>query len=122
MRSRIMGRGFSKSAATTAASFNNSFTLSSPLSTVCAVRVTASQRDRQAGPIASEFGFSHQLSVDGAIARSQNFLLREQKREGYWVGELMVDSTLVSGTIAYHHWNGKVTPAWEREAVHHILS
>jgi len=60
--------------------------------------------------------------LEGAIARSQNFLVREQKREGYWVGELMVDSTLVSDTIAYHHWNGKVDPVWERKAVHHLLS
>jgi squalene-hopene/tetraprenyl-beta-curcumene cyclase len=60
--------------------------------------------------------------LDGAIARSQNFLLREQKREGYWVGELMVDSTPVSDTIAFHHWNGKVDPVWEPKAVHHIFS
>src|SRR6266849_5458070 len=122
IRSRIRARNVRYSASAAGASFNNSFTDSGPLRKVCAVRVTASQRDRQAGPIATEFGFSHQLSVDGAIARSQNFLVREQKREGYWVGELMVDSTLVSDTIAYHHWNGKVNPAWERKAVHHILS
>lgn len=34
----------------------------------------------------------------------------------------MVDSTLVSDTIAYHHWNGKVDPVWQRKAVNHILS
>ena len=34
----------------------------------------------------------------------------------------MVDSTLVSDTIAYHHWNGKVDKAWQRKAVNHILS
>jgi squalene-hopene/tetraprenyl-beta-curcumene cyclase len=44
-----------------------------------------------------------------------------QKPEGYWVGELMVDSTLVSDTVAYHHWNGKVDPEWQRKAVNHIL-
>src|SRR6266852_3767033 len=122
IRSRIAARDSRNSASATGASLNNSFTVYCPLSTVCAVRVTASQRDRQAGPIATEFGFSHQLSLDGAIARSQNFLLREQKREGYWAGELMVDSTLVSDTIAFHHWNGKVDPVWERKAVHHIFS
>jgi len=57
-----------------------------------------------------------------AIARSQRYLLGQQKPDGYWVGELMVDSTLVSDTIAYHHWNGKVDPAWQRKAVNHILS
>ncbi|MDB6055294.1 MAG: squalene-hopene/tetraprenyl-beta-curcumene cyclase, partial [Verrucomicrobiales bacterium] len=40
----------------------------------------------------------------------------------YWVGELMVDSTLVSDTIAYHHWNGKVDKEWQRKAVNHIFS
>ena len=34
----------------------------------------------------------------------------------------MVDSTLVSDTIAYHHWNGKVDQKWQRKAVNHILS
>jgi squalene-hopene/tetraprenyl-beta-curcumene cyclase len=60
--------------------------------------------------------------VAAAVQRSQNFLLSEQKPEGYWVGELMVDSTLVSDTVAYHHWNGKVDAAWQRKAVNHIFS
>ncbi len=60
--------------------------------------------------------------LDGAIARSQEYLLGVQKAEGYWVGELIVDSTLVSDTIAYHHWNGKVDPVWQRKAVNHIIS
>jgi len=60
--------------------------------------------------------------MESAIERSQAYLLGEQKREGYWVGELMVDSTLVSDTIAYHHWNGHVDPVWQRKAVNHIFS
>ncbi|HEX5221221.1 MAG TPA: prenyltransferase/squalene oxidase repeat-containing protein, partial [Verrucomicrobiae bacterium] len=59
---------------------------------------------------------------EAALSRSQNYLLSIQKPEGYWVGELMVDSTLVSDTIAYHHWNGKVDVEWQRKAVNHILS
>ncbi len=66
--------------------------------------------------------FGSQKSVEGAILRSQEYLLREQKPEGYWIGELMVDSTLVSDTIAYHHWNGKIDREWERKAVNHISS
>lgn len=62
------------------------------------------------------------LSLEAAIQRSQNYLLTEQKPEGYWVGELIVDSTLVSDTIAYHHWNGKVDKEWQRKAVNHIFS
>ena len=57
-----------------------------------------------------------------ALKRSQDFLLSEQKPEGFWVGELMVDSTLVSDTVAYHHWNGKVDKEWQRKAVNHIFS
>lgn len=56
------------------------------------------------------------------MARSQQYLLGLQKPEGYWVGELMVDSTLVSDMIAFHHWNGKVDPIWQRKAVNHIFS
>src|SRR5438309_5090219 len=73
-------------------------------------------------PLETEFAFSRRISLDTAIQRSQQFLLREQKPEGYWIGELMVDSTLVSDTIAYHHWNGNVDPVWQRKAVNHIFS
>jgi squalene-hopene/tetraprenyl-beta-curcumene cyclase len=60
--------------------------------------------------------------LEAAILRSQKFLLGEQKPDGFWNGELMVDSTLVSDTIAYHHWNGKIDPEWQRKAVNHIFS
>ncbi len=61
-------------------------------------------------------------NLEAAIVRAQENLLSQQKPEGYWVGELMVDSTLVADTIAYHHWNGKVDPEWQRKAVNHIFS
>jgi len=73
-------------------------------------------------PMHTEYEFNQHVSLENAIERSQSYLLREQKPEGYWVGELMVDSTLVSDTIAYHHWNGKVDAAWQRKAVAHIFS
>ncbi|HXT41408.1 MAG TPA: squalene--hopene cyclase, partial [Candidatus Angelobacter sp.] len=60
--------------------------------------------------------------METAIRRSQNHLLSLQKPEGFWVGELMVDSTLCSDMIAYHHWNGKVDKVWQRKAVNHIFS
>src|SRR5689334_11371849 len=60
--------------------------------------------------------------LQAALKRSQDYLLSIQHSEGYWVGELMVDSTLVSDTIAYHHWNGKIDPEWQRKAVNHIFS
>jgi len=61
-------------------------------------------------------------ALEAAIQRSQDYLLSQQKPEGYWIGELIVDSTLVSDMVAYHHWNGKVDPAWQRKAVNHIFS
>src|SRR5476651_1565603 len=60
--------------------------------------------------------------LDAAILRSQKFLLAEQKPEGFWNGELMVDSTLVSDTVSYHHWHGKIDAEWQRKAVNHIFS
>ncbi|MFN7140792.1 MAG: squalene--hopene cyclase, partial [Limisphaerales bacterium] len=60
--------------------------------------------------------------LDPTIARSQDFLLSIQRPEGYWVGELIVDVTLVADMVAFYHWWGKVDPAWERKAVHHIFS
>ena len=62
------------------------------------------------------------LDLDASIRRSQEHLLRIQQPDGYWNGELMVDSTLVSDTVAYHHWAGDVDKQWERKAVHHIFS
>ena len=69
-------------------------------------------------PVLDEFS----EKVATTITRSQSYLLSEQKPEGYWVGELMVDSTLVSDMLAFHHWNRKVDPVWQRKAVNHISS
>ncbi|MFM7805249.1 MAG: squalene--hopene cyclase [Verrucomicrobiota bacterium] len=59
--------------------------------------------------------------LDSAITRSQSYLLSEQKPEGYWVGELMVDVTLVADMVAFYHWWGRVDAGWQRKAVRHIL-
>ncbi len=62
------------------------------------------------------------LNLHTALRRSQDYLLREQKPEGYWVGELLVDSTLVSDMVVFHHWDGSVQPEWQRKAVNHLFS
>jgi squalene-hopene/tetraprenyl-beta-curcumene cyclase len=59
---------------------------------------------------------------DEAITRSQSYLLSEQRPEGYWIGELLVDVTLVADMVAFYHWWGKVDREWERKAIHHIFS
>jgi squalene-hopene/tetraprenyl-beta-curcumene cyclase len=61
-------------------------------------------------------------TLEQAIERSQGYLLGIQNPEGYWVGELIVDSTLVSDSVAFHHWDRSVDPEWERKAVNHIFS
>jgi squalene-hopene/tetraprenyl-beta-curcumene cyclase len=73
-------------------------------------------------PSPTDAGDEFGTSLEAAIARSQNYLLGIQKPEGYWNGELIVDSTLVSDMVAYHHWNGKVDPEWQRKAVNQILA
>jgi squalene-hopene/tetraprenyl-beta-curcumene cyclase len=84
---------------------------------------TVNEGNRLSGqPVTSEESFSHRKILEAALRRSQDYLFNIQRPEGFWVGELMVDSTLVSDTIAYHHWNGKVDPEWQRKAVNHILS
>ncbi len=73
-------------------------------------------------PRAARLQTDFERESETAILRSQEHLLGLQKPEGYWIGELMVDSTIVSDTVAYHHWNGKVDREWQRKAVNHIFS
>jgi squalene-hopene/tetraprenyl-beta-curcumene cyclase len=63
-----------------------------------------------------------QVSAEAAIARSQDYLLSIQKPEGYWVGELMVDTTILSDMVAFHRWDGSVDKEWERKAVNQLFA
>ena len=86
--------------------------------------LTASDLRTQAPPTAASGRVPDKFSasVRAAIKKSQDYLMGVQKPEGYWVGELMVDSTLVSDMVAYHHWDGSVDKEWERKAINHIFS
>src|ERR1041385_8540872 len=86
------------------------------------IGVSATFGDIQSGARRRGSTLQPHPQLETAIRRAQDHLLSIQKPEGFWVGELMVDSTLVSDTVAYHHWNGKVDPAWQRKAVNHIFS
>ena len=88
------------------------------------MRVSVMFEENQSGDKSRQqyLGFRFQLDVETAIARAQRHLLEIQKPEGYWIGELMVDATLVADMVAYHHWDGKVDKVWQRKAVNHILS
>lgn len=77
---------------------------------------------REAIPVSQrEFGFRGAVSPETALKRSQEHLLRLQKPEGYWVGELIVDVTLVTDMVAFHFWDGSVDPVWLKKAVKHIF-
>ncbi len=56
-----------------------------------------------------------------AIARAQENLLRQQKPDGHWCGELLVDSTLCSDFIVFMHWLGDVDATLQERCVRHIL-
>ncbi|HKP93389.1 MAG TPA: hypothetical protein VJS88_05790, partial [Chthoniobacterales bacterium] len=56
-----------------------------------------------------------------AIRLAQQNLLRQQKPDGHWVGELMVDSTLCSDYVLFMHWVGEVDETMQRRCVRHIL-
>jgi len=55
------------------------------------------------------------------MGKAQQHLLRQQKPEGYWVGELIVDSTLVSDVVAFMHWTGDVDFNKQSRCVKHLL-
>jgi squalene-hopene/tetraprenyl-beta-curcumene cyclase len=40
------------------------------------------------------------------ISRAQQHLVNLQHPEGYWIGELIVDSTLCSDYVTFMHWSG----------------
>src|SRR5258708_3945067 len=63
------------------------------------------------------------LSLLGtAISRAQQHLLSLQSPDGYWLGELVVDSTLCSDYVAFMHWAQEVDPELEAKCIRHILS
>ncbi|MEI7731356.1 MAG: squalene--hopene cyclase [Verrucomicrobiota bacterium] len=84
--------------------------------------VTETQSGAGHPPAQNNWDARHLNDFEAALKRSQDYLLSIQKPEGFWVGELLVDSTLVSDTVAYHHWAGDVDKEWERKAVNHIFS
>ena len=85
--------------------------------------LTVNEGNRLNGqPSAADQSSSHRIALETALKRSQDYLLSVQKPEGFWVGELLVDSTLASDMICFHHWDGSVDLEWQRKAVNHILS
>jgi squalene-hopene/tetraprenyl-beta-curcumene cyclase len=61
------------------------------------------------------------FEISEAIRRAQENLLRQQKDDGHWCGELIVDSTLCSDYVLFMHWCGEVDGQLQRRCVQHIL-
>src|SRR5438309_2322714 len=59
--------------------------------------------------------------INAAISRAQKNLLRQQKPDGHWCGELFVDSTLCSDYVLYMHWLGEIDPELQERCTQHIL-
>src|SRR5436190_6076267 len=74
-----------------------------------------------ARPDISESYSANDEEIARAIARAQENLLRQQKPDGHWCGELIVDSTLCSDYILFMHWCGEVDGQLQRRCVRHIL-
>jgi squalene-hopene/tetraprenyl-beta-curcumene cyclase len=60
-------------------------------------------------------------AIADAIERAQTNLLGQQKPDGHWCGELLVDSTLCSDYVLFMHWLGEVDEAIEERCARHIL-
>ncbi len=59
--------------------------------------------------------------ISQVIARAQENLLRQQRPDGHWCGELIVDSTLCSDFVLFMHWLGEVDARQQRRCARHIL-
>ncbi|PYL47571.1 MAG: squalene--hopene cyclase, partial [Verrucomicrobia bacterium] len=72
-------------------------------------------------PAASESYSAADEEIGQAISLAQENLLRQQKPDGHWCGELLVDSTLCSDYVVFMHWCGEVDAHLQRRCVRHIL-
>src|SRR5438309_2513094 len=72
-------------------------------------------------PDLEEFYSPNDDEILSATARAQENLLQQQKPDGHWCGELIVDSTLCSDYILFMHWCGEVDAPLQRSCVRHIL-
>jgi squalene-hopene/tetraprenyl-beta-curcumene cyclase len=60
--------------------------------------------------------------LEQAITRAQQHLISLQHPEGYWIGELIVDSTLCSDYVTFMHWSGDIDLNLQQKCIDHILS
>jgi squalene-hopene/tetraprenyl-beta-curcumene cyclase len=59
--------------------------------------------------------------ITEAVTRSQHFFLTTQAPEGFWIGELQSNVTIIAEYIMFQHFLGQRDPKRLRKAVRHIL-
>src|SRR4051794_36225769 len=59
--------------------------------------------------------------IRAAMEKAQRNLLQQQRSDGHWCGELLVDSTLCSDFVLFMHWTGEVDHQLQERCVRHIL-
>jgi squalene-hopene/tetraprenyl-beta-curcumene cyclase len=64
---------------------------------------------------------ANDTEISQAIARAQENLLRQQRPDSHWCGELLVDSTLCSDFVLFMHWLGDVDATLQLRCARHIL-
>jgi squalene-hopene/tetraprenyl-beta-curcumene cyclase len=74
-----------------------------------------------AAPERAEPYLATDAGISDAIARAQQNLLSQQRPDGHWCGELLVDSTLCSDFVLFMHWLGEIDVSLQDRCARHIL-
>jgi squalene-hopene/tetraprenyl-beta-curcumene cyclase len=75
---------------------------------------------RGSGSVGNSSAVAPSDPLGRAIARAQHNLLRLQHSDGYWCGELFVDSTLCSDYVLFMHWADEIDPVLQEKCATHI--
>jgi squalene-hopene/tetraprenyl-beta-curcumene cyclase len=62
------------------------------------------------------------MSLDTALERGTARLLELQHRDGYWVGELESNATMIAQHLFWHHFVGLRTPELDRKIANELLA
>ena len=74
-----------------------------------------------AAPERAEPYLATDAGISDAMARAQQNLLGQQRPDGHWCGELLVDSTLCSDFVLFIHWLGEIDVSLQDRCARHIL-
>src|SRR5256714_3476778 len=61
-------------------------------------------------------------TLDGAVERATERLLELQHRDGWWVGELESNATMIAQHLFWHHFLGLRTPELDRKIANELLA